>query len=78
MTFSGGGGEEEFDIIGEWTHVDAMLELLEVKSIVGVVLEENKLVEIGVGWMLLLLFLLVSLMGKRIVEPDLILSKVLT
>ena len=55
-----------------------MLGLLEVKSIVGVVLEENKLMEIGVGWMLLLLFLLVSLMGKRIVEPDLILSKVLT
>jgi len=71
------GSEEEIHIISEWNHVDAMLRLLEVKSIVGVGLEKNKLIEIGVGLMLLLLFLLVSLMGKRIVEPDLILSKLL-
>ena len=70
------GSEEEFHIISEWNHVDAMLSLLEVKSIVGVVLEKNKLMEIWVG-LLPLLFLLVSMMGKRIVEPDLILSKLL-
>jgi len=70
------GSEEEFHIISEWNHVDAMLSLLEVKSIVGVVLEKNKLMEIWVG-LLPLLFLLVSMMGKRSVEPDLILSKLL-
>ena len=48
------GSEEEFHIISEWNHVDAMLSLLEVKSIVGVVLEKNKLMEIWVGLLPLL------------------------